>query len=67
MKTKTCNFQKNLYPNHFMSYAKNQVCIFKINLNRFFNLETTIYLTKVINFATYQQEVNTKSEKSYYQ
>lgn len=67
MKNKTCNSQKNLYANIAMSLAKKQSLISQSDFNTFFNLMNKVYRTKVINFALYQQSVNTKIKTAYYQ
>lgn len=67
MKTFSCTIQKKLYAPPVMNNAKKIAIFFSPFFNRFFSIFSAGYFTKVINFARYKQDVDSKRKRAYYQ
>ena len=67
MKTFSCTIQKKLYTLPVMNNAKKTAIFFSPFFNRFFSIFSAGYFTKVINFARYKQDVDSKRKRACYQ
>lgn len=67
MKISSCIIQKKLYAPRVMNIPKKLAFTFQAILNRFFSIIQTDNHPKVINFVSYEQEVNTEQKNACFQ